>query len=147
MLDEKRRQEIEELLKHRAAELEAIRAKMGPNITPEDEAKLKKQWILLEHQMKELSLARREGNLVIEFQGAEAELAKMAQIPMYQAIQIATSQQPGTVLECRLRGNRVEDRETVYYDVRILSAEGAKSIVTRFAISAIDGRVLKTDKR
>jgi uncharacterized membrane protein YkoI len=145
MLDEKRRRELEELLKHRAAELEALRAKLGANITSEEEAKLKEQLKLLEHQMTELKLAGREGNLVVEFQGAE--LARMAQIPMYQAIQIATAQQPGTVLECRLRGNRVEDRETVYYDVRILSAEGAQSTVTRFAISAIDGRVLKTEKR
>jgi len=51
--------------------------------------------------------AKHENRLVTEIQ--EDELVKLAQIPMHQAIQIATAQLPGTVVECRLRGSRVED--------------------------------------
>jgi hypothetical protein len=74
--------------------------------------------------------------------GREDELAKLPQIPMQQAIQIATAQQPGTVLECRQVSRVVENLWLVFYDVRILSAEVAERTFTRFAISAIDGRIL-----
>jgi hypothetical protein len=66
---------------------------------------------------------------------------------MNQAIQIATARQPGTVLECHLRGARKEGREFVIYDVLILPAEGAESDVARFAVSAIDGRILGRGNR
>ena len=55
------------------------------------------------------------------------EPVKLPQIYMQQAIQIATAQQPGKVLECRLVGRVVEDLWLAFYDVRIFSAEGAKS--------------------
>jgi hypothetical protein len=77
----------------------------------------------------------------------EAELDKLVQIPMPQAIQIATAKQPGTGLECRLKGHRVENREIVIYEVLILSTEGKTKTYTRFAISAIDGQILGRDNK
>jgi len=126
------------------ARREALREKMGGALTQEEEAKLKEELWHLEQQMSELERAKPE-SMPDEIQ--EPELAKLAQIPMSQAIQIATAQQPGTVLECHLRGIRKEGREFVIYDVRILPPEGAESIITRFAISAIDGRILGRGNR
>jgi beta-lactamase regulating signal transducer with metallopeptidase domain/uncharacterized membrane protein YkoI len=136
---------FEEKLKRKAAELKAFQEQRGARLTPDEETKLKEEWRQLEHQMSELKHSDHERRGLVEFEGAE--LAKIAQIPMYQAIQIAISQQLGTVLECRLRGHRVDNQENVYYDIRILSTEGGESKISRFAISAIDGRILKTDKR
>ena len=121
------------------ARREALREKMGGALTQEAEAKLKEELWHLEQQLSELERAKPEG-MADEIQ--EPELAKLAQIPMSQAIQIATAQQPGTVLECHLRGVRKEGHEFVLYDVLILPAEGAESPFTRFAINAIDGRIM-----
>src|SRR5262249_6872917 len=71
----------------------------------------------------------------------ESELAKVVQISMSQAIQIATAQQPGTIIDCRLGGYRKDGREYADYDVWIRYGDGAKSTVTRFFINAIDGRI------
>ena len=156
-----------ELLKQEAElKLEALREGHGATLTQEQEAKLKEELSRSAQEIEEE--LRRPGNKVMatsEFQeqefdakllaqqlgikaGREDELAKLPQIPMQQAIQIATAQQPGKVLECRLVGRVVEDLWLVFYDVRILSAEGAERTSTRFAISAIDGRILcRKDKR
>jgi len=112
--------------------------------------------------------AEREGNA--EFQGEElkvkvlrereereirakqqAELVKLAKINMDQAIQIATSQYPGKVLECSLVGEHWEsagklakDGE-IFYQLLILSADD-KSSATHLLVSAIDGRIIKAEK-
>ena len=156
-----------ELLKQEAElKLEALREAHGATLTQEQEAKLKEELSRSAREIEEE--LRRPGNKVMatsEFQeqefdakllaqqlgikaGREDELAKLPQIPMQQAIQIATAQQPGKVLECRLVGRVVEDLWLAFYDVRIFSAEGAERTFTRFAISAIDGRILgREDKR
>ncbi|MCI0664892.1 MAG: hypothetical protein L0220_27830, partial [Acidobacteria bacterium] len=72
----------------------------------------------------------------------QAELAKQARITMQQAIQVATNQQPGTVMECRLGREEGE----VVYKLLILSGDDKESIATYFLISAIDGRVVKFEK-
>jgi len=156
-----------ELLKQEAElKLEALREAHGATLTQEQEAKLKEELSRSAREIEEE--LRRPGNKVMatsEFQeqefdakllaqqlgikaGREDELANLPQIPMQQAIQIATAQQPGKVLECRLVGRVVEDLWLAFYDVRIFSAEGAERTFTRFAISAIDGRILgREDKR
>jgi hypothetical protein len=101
-----------------------------------EEVKLKEELWHLEQQLSEMERAKPESPDI-----QEPELAKLAQIPMNKAIQIATAQPAGTVLECRLRGARKEDREYVMCGVLILSAKGAESTVTRVAISAIEGRI------
>jgi uncharacterized membrane protein YkoI len=76
-----------------------------------------------------------------------AELAKKANITMQQAIQIAMSQQPGTVMQCRLIGERhAGERDEVFYLLTIVSGDEPKSTSTTMLISAVDGRVVKTWK-
>lgn len=72
----------------------------------------------------------------------QAELAKRANITMQQAIQIATNQYPGTVLESRL----VQESNQACYFLTILSDNGTETTTTRVLVSAIDGSVLKTMK-
>src|SRR5262245_2988001 len=148
------------LLKQEAEmKLEAVREAIGATLTQEQEAKLNEDLSRSARELEEELRRGYKGLVTSQFQeqefdakllaqqlgikaGREDELAKLPQIPMQQAIQIATAQQPGTVLECRLVGRVVEDLWLVFYDVRILSAEGAERTFTRFAISAIDGRIL-----
>jgi pyruvate/2-oxoglutarate dehydrogenase complex dihydrolipoamide acyltransferase (E2) component len=73
----------------------------------------------------------------------QAELAKQATITMQQAIQIATSQTPGTVLESRL----VRERNLPCYVLTILSDTGGETTTTRVLISGIDGSVIKATKQ
>jgi uncharacterized membrane protein YkoI len=76
-----------------------------------------------------------------------AELAKKANITMQQAIQIAISQQPGTVMQCRLIGEQpAGERDQVFYILTIVSGDEPKSASTTMLISAVDGRVVRTWK-
>jgi uncharacterized membrane protein YkoI len=153
-----------ELMKQDAElKLKALREAHGAALTQEQEAKLKEE---LSRRAREIEEElRRPGNKVMatsEFQEQEQEfdskllvqqfgikppeqedeLAELLKIPMQQAIRIATAQQPGRVLECRSVGRVVEDLWLGFYDVQIVSEEGAERTFTRFAISAIDGRIL-----
>ena len=95
----------------------------------------------------------------------QAELARLAKIPMDQAIQIATSQQPGKVLECSLVGEHWEGEGQlakpglVLYHVVILPSEGTSTTTVsgrdgqtytvnlasvHVLINAIDGSVFRT---
>jgi uncharacterized membrane protein YkoI len=131
--------------------LEALLDAWGATLTQEQEAKLKERASQYAREIKEN--LRRPGNKTLaeskpELEIKEDEMATLVQISMHQAIQIATTQQPGTVLECRLVGKGEKDRAMVGYQVRILPAEGAERTFTRFTISAIDGRILgREDKR
>ncbi len=136
-----------ELLKQDAElKLEALRIAHGAPLTQEQEAKLKEELSRSAQEIEEE--LRRPRNKVMTTSEPRAqelakdELAKLAQIPMHQAIQIATAYQPGTVVECHLVGGREEGREYVFYEVWVLSAEGAENTVTRFMINAIDGRIM-----
>jgi uncharacterized membrane protein YkoI len=93
-----------------------------------------------ESQDPEILVRRRaERELIARHQ---AELAKQANITMQQAIQIATNQYPGTVLESRL----VRESNQACYLLTILSDNGTEATITRVLMSAIDGTVLKTMK-
>ena len=72
----------------------------------------------------------------------QSELAKQANITMQQAIQIATNQYPGTVLESRL----VRESNQACYLLTIISDDGTETATTRVLMSAIDGSVLKVVK-
>jgi len=73
----------------------------------------------------------------------QAELAKQATLSMQQAIQIATNQYPGTVLESRL----VRERNQPTYLLMILSDNGTETTTTRVLISGVDGSVLNATKQ
>lgn len=97
----------------------------------------------------------------------QAELARLAKIPMDQAIQIATTQQPGKVLECSLVGEHWEGEGQlakpglVLYHVVILPSEGTNTATVtgrdgqaytvnlgsvHVLINAVDGSVFRTSK-
>ena len=61
---------------------------------------------------------------------------------MQQAIQIATSQYPGTVLNSRL----ARERDQACYILSIFSDNGAQTTTTLVLMSAIDGSIFKVEK-
>lgn len=82
----------------------------------------------------------------------KAELASHANISMDRAIQIATSQTPGKVLECSLVGERWEapgklgKDSLVLYHVIILSGDDASPVTYHVLVSALDGTIFRTSK-
>ncbi|PYS39431.1 MAG: hypothetical protein DMF71_15225 [Acidobacteria bacterium] len=82
----------------------------------------------------------------------QAELARLASISMDRAIQIATSQTPGKVLECSLVGEHWEGQGEsskpglVLYHVVILSGDEAKPAATHVLVNAVDGTIFRTSK-
>jgi uncharacterized membrane protein YkoI len=93
----------------------------------------------------------RRRELEIEMRAVtQAALVKLARISMEQAIQIATSQQPGTVLLATLGAKGWEEPGklgkdgVVFYHVEI--ADGTDGSATLVFVNAIDGTVIKTEK-
>jgi len=82
----------------------------------------------------------------------QSALVRLAKISMEQAIQIATSQQPGKVLECSLNGEHWEEPGKlakdgqVFYHVVILSGDEANPESTHVLVNAIDGTIFKSEK-
>jgi uncharacterized membrane protein YkoI len=80
----------------------------------------------------------------------QAALIRLAKINMDQAIQIATSQQPGKVLLCSLEAKGWEEPGKlakdgiVFYHVMI-GEEGTVG-ATHIWVNAIDGSIIKTEK-
>lgn len=133
---------------------------------PEKRAKLE---ALLKHRQEERAQMEREGEVVTfkgnpyelkirraqeeaEMKARQAELARQAKITMDQAIQIATSQQPGKVLECSLIGEHWEapgklaKDGVVLYHVVILSGDETNPTTSHVLINAVDGSVWKSAK-
>ena len=82
----------------------------------------------------------------------QAALVRLARIPMDQAIQIATSQSPGKVLECSLDGEHWEEPGklakdgVVFYHVVILSTDENEPATNHVLVNAVDGTIIKTEK-
>jgi uncharacterized membrane protein YkoI len=96
--------------------------------------------------------ARREQIEVGARQTMQSALVNLARISMEQAIQIATSQQPGKVLACSLVGEHWEapgklakDSRVLYHTV-IISGDDANPVTTHVLINAVDGSVIKTTR-
>jgi uncharacterized membrane protein YkoI len=81
----------------------------------------------------------------------QAALVRLSRITMDQAIQIATSQFPGKVLNCNLDGDRWEEPGKlakdgiVFYEV-VIADEVVSGGVTRVAVNAVDGTIIKSGK-
>ena len=99
---------------------------------------------------RELELKRRQEfeyqGKNFEYQAREetaqgAELAKLANISMDRAIQIATSQNPGKVLSCSLSRNK---EGQVFYRLVIINTDGDRNTLKFVWVSAIDGTILKS---
>ena len=80
----------------------------------------------------------------------QAALVRLAKINMDQAIQIATSQQPGKVLVCNLEAKGWEEPGklgkdgVVFYHVMIVDDSGPGA--THIWVNAVDGTIIKTEK-
>ena len=120
-------------------EIKELTEGLQKETNPEVREKLSR---MLEERKREL-----EGGEVYFFlrenRGAGLEAAKWAKISMDQAVQIATSQYPGTALQCNLIGER-EDK--VFYHVMIVSGEEGNTTINHVMVNAIDGSIVKTEK-
>ena len=68
---------------------------------------------------------------------SQSDLAEKVKITMAQAIEIATKQDPGLVMECRLVSIQEGQSEMIYYAVRISNNKDNKKL----PVNAIDGKV------
>jgi len=81
----------------------------------------------------------------------QGALVRLSRITMDQAIQIATSQFPGKVLNCNLDADRWEEPGKlakdgiVFYEV-IIADEVVSGGITRVAVNAVDGSIIKSGK-
>jgi len=83
----------------------------------------------------------------------QAALVKLARISMDQAIQIATSQKPGKVLECSLDAEHwkepgvLADDSYVFYRVLLVASDEVESgAITHLWVNATDGSIIKVEK-
>jgi beta-lactamase regulating signal transducer with metallopeptidase domain len=125
----------------------------------EKEEKLKEKE--LKEKIKERSIEGKEERELKEMDEQEArsrgiekeirmrqqtlELARGAAISMARAIQVATSQYPGTFLGLHCSLERDGEGRVVYH-VIILNSEGEKGSTRHVWVSALDGQIVKTEK-
>ena len=80
----------------------------------------------------------------------QAALLRLARLSMDQAIQIATSQTPGKVLECNLSGERWEEPGKLakdgYIFYHVVIADENNPGATHVWVNAVDGNIIKTEK-
>lgn len=81
---------------------------------------------------------------------AQTAMVSLARISMEQAIQIATSQQPGKVLLCSLGAKGWEEPGKLSKDgvvfYHVIIADGVNPGSTHVFVNAVDGTVIKTEK-
>jgi TonB family protein len=164
-LRSRREQEIKAKMQRQAQELEQA---IKNETNPEMKAKFEKRLAELREQMdKPITVAANteEGGYVLlkvdearareereQQEKQRAVLVKLAKISMDQAIQIATSQTPGKVLECSLVGERwkgpgeLAQPSQVLYHVVILSGDEVNPVTYHVLVNAVDGSVWKTEK-
>jgi TonB family protein len=164
-LSSRMEQEIKEKMQREVRELEE-KLKAEPNA--EVKAKIERRLEELREQMERpITVAANtlDGGYVFlkvdeararEEQELQAKrnsvLVQAAKINMDQAIQIATSQTPGKVLECSLVGERWKEPgelatpSKVLYHVVILSGDEANPVTYHVMVNAIDGSVVTVNK-
>jgi beta-lactamase regulating signal transducer with metallopeptidase domain len=129
---EQQRKEKVEMKMREARTVEEMKEKVASDPALAQEMERKRQ---LEFEMREV---------------AQAAMVRLAKINMDQAIQVATSQQPGKVLLCSLGAKGWEEPGklgkdgVVFYHVII--ADEANPGSTHIWINAVDGTIMKTEK-
>jgi uncharacterized membrane protein YkoI len=118
-------------------ETRKIREALEKETNPEIRSKLAAR---LRDQERGYAMGQREAERMKEFHGVESNAAKWAKISMEQAVQIATSRNAGSAIQCSLNG-KSEDK--VVYDVLVL---GSDQVVTHVIVNAIDGSILRTER-
>lgn len=129
---ERKDKEVVETKMRRANELDEVKIRMAQDPAFREERERKER---VEMEMREVR---------------QAALIRLAKINMDQAIQIATSQQPGKVLLCSLEAKGWEEPGKlakdgiVFYHVMIAN-EGEVG-ASHIWVNAIDGSIIKTEK-
>jgi uncharacterized membrane protein YkoI len=131
---ERERQEKEKVemkrRENRGEEMKVMVEESDPRIREERERKERVEW-----EMREIR---------------QTTLVKLAKINMDQAIQIATSQQPGKVIVCSLEATHWEapgklaNDGVVFYHVMIANEGDAGA--AHVWVNAVDGTIIKTEK-
>jgi beta-lactamase regulating signal transducer with metallopeptidase domain len=126
-------QEVREVQKKREESGKEIREReMTPQLR--EEVKLKRQF-----EMEMVAVK-------------QAALFSLARISMDQAIQIATSQYPGKVMQATLdvdkwdEPGKIAKDGKIFYRVVVVSNDGTNTIGTHVWVNAIDGSLIKTEK-
>jgi len=135
-----RKKEIGEYRNYIEKETLELRQALERETNPEIREKLEAR---LRERERGFAMGVKEARRFDEFRGEGLAAAKWAKIPMDQAIQVAVSQNPGTVLRCELLGDR-EDK--VIYHVMVINGDEINWAIAHVFVSAIDGTIVKTEK-
>lgn len=127
-------------VEYRNKEVSELEQALERETDPEKRAKLEAR---LREFNRGYTIGIKEARRFDEFRGAGLAAVKWAKVPMDQAIQVAVSQNPGTVLQCELLGER-EDK--VVYHVTIISGDDTNWAIAHVFVNAIDGTIVKTEK-
>ncbi|HEU4934315.1 MAG TPA: M56 family metallopeptidase, partial [Pyrinomonadaceae bacterium] len=130
--EKQREKEVLETKMRRANEMDELKMKMAQDPAFREEVERKQR---VEMEMREIK---------------QAALIRLAKVNMDQAIQIATSQQPGKVLLCTLdakgweKPGKLATDGVVFYHV-IIADENTPG-ASHVWVNAIDGSIIKTEK-
>ena len=94
---------------------------------------------------------RRKEDLELEMREVrQAALVRLARINMDQAIQIATTQTPGKVLECSLNAEHWEEPGKLakdgYVFYHVVIADETSAGATHVLVNAVDGSIIRSEK-
>ena len=138
-------------------QMEELKAK-GQALTDEDKVKLGLLKEALEERNRgwawedEYKLGLRKMEEMKARDVRNAAMMRIVRIPMDQAIQIATSQQPGKVLESSLQAEHWEEPgklakdSFVFYHIAILSGDENSPTINHVWVNAVDGTIMKNEK-
>jgi len=147
-----------------AAAAFAMRFELAPNVqepSQEKEAreKRKTEEARTENEFKERMAndpnfrreVQRKEELELEMRAVrQAALLRLARVSMDQAIQIATTQTPGKVLECNLTAEKWEEPGKLAKDgivfYHVVIADESNPGATHVWVNAVDGSIIKTEK-
>jgi uncharacterized membrane protein YkoI len=114
-----------------------LREALEKETNPELRAKITAR---LRDQERGYAIGQREAERMKESRSVALDAAKWAKISMTQAVQIATSQNSGSAIQCSLRGSSADK---IVYEVLVI---GSDEVVSHVIVSAIDGSILKTER-
>ena len=126
--------------------------KFARSFTVDSDERAMKERMETDQAFREKMIARQELEMKMRAIKQSA-LVKMARITMDQAIQIATSQKPGNVLQCSLDAEHWEEPGKlakdgfVFYRVVLVSTEDIETgASTHVWVNAVDGTIIRTEK-
>jgi beta-lactamase regulating signal transducer with metallopeptidase domain/uncharacterized membrane protein YkoI len=126
--------------------------KFARPFTVDSDERAMKERMETDQAFREKMIARQELEMKMRAIKQSA-LVKMARITMDQAIQIATSQKPGNVLQCSLDAEHWEEPGKlakdgfVFYRVVLVSTEDIETgASTHVWVNAVDGTIIRTEK-